>query len=145
MVPRSELAKHVQIVLTDRTELSKGREFGVMSAQTWRIADLFAKHAFLLNGLGWGGMPVYAVKDDLESGRLVELPIEEAPGSGFKLPMSAAYRSDDPPGPAGRWLIERLRERSRAEPETARTSKVTGSRSRKKQKPPAGRQRHRSR
>jgi DNA-binding transcriptional LysR family regulator len=48
-IAKSELAKHVQLVLTDRTSLSKGREFGVMSPQTWRLADLFAKHAFLLN------------------------------------------------------------------------------------------------
>ena len=75
MIPRSELAKHVQIVLTDRSSLSNGREFGVMSTQTWRLADLFAKHAFLLNGLGWGGMPVHVVQQDIASGRLVELEI----------------------------------------------------------------------
>jgi DNA-binding transcriptional LysR family regulator len=110
VIPKSELARHVQIVLTDRSDLSKGREFGVMSAQTWRLADLFAKHAFLLNGLGWGGMPLHAVEDDLEAGRLVELQIDEFPGAGFRMPMSAAYLTDDPPGPAGRWLIERLKD-----------------------------------
>ncbi len=51
-IPRSELAKHVQLVLTDRSTISDGVEFGVMSSSTWRLADLFAKHAFLLNGLG---------------------------------------------------------------------------------------------
>jgi hypothetical protein len=43
-----------------------GREFGVRSPTTWRLADLFAKHYFLLNGLGWGGMPLHAVRKDLE-------------------------------------------------------------------------------
>jgi hypothetical protein len=37
--------------------LTAGREFGVFSPRTWRLADLGAKHAFLLAGLGWGGMP----------------------------------------------------------------------------------------
>src|SRR4030088_50236 len=55
---KSELAKHVQLVLTDRTSLSEGREFGVMSPQTWRLADLFAKHDFLISALGWGHMDV---------------------------------------------------------------------------------------
>ncbi|MBX5204049.1 LysR family transcriptional regulator [Rhizobium sp. NZLR1] len=110
VIPKSELARHVQIVLTDRSDLSNGREFGVMSTQTWRLADLFAKHAFLLNGLGWGGMPLHAVEDDLKAGRLVELQIDEFPGAGFRMPMSAAYLTDDPPGPAGRWLIERLKD-----------------------------------
>lgn len=108
-IPRTELSRHVQLVLTDRTDLSEGREFGVLSSQTWRLADLFAKHTFLLNGLGWGGMPFHAVKADIDSGRLVELAIEDVPAGGLQLPISAAYRSNEPPGPAGRWLIERLR------------------------------------
>ena len=107
-IPRSELSKHVQLVLTDRTDLSQGREFGVISPNTWRLADLFAKQTFLINGLGWGGMPAHVVKADIDEGRLVSLLIEDIPASGLKLPMSIAYRADDPPGPAGRWLIERL-------------------------------------
>ena len=117
IIPKSELTKHVQLVLTDRSTLSKGREFGVMSPSTWRLADLFAKHAFLLNGLGWGGMPMHAVKDDLAAGRLVELRIEDMPASEMILPMSAAYPSAAPPGPAGRWLIERLKLCSVGRPE----------------------------
>lgn len=108
-IPKSELAKHVQLVLTDRSELSAGREFGVMSSSTWRLADLFAKHAFLLSGLGWGGMPLHAVQRDLAEGRLVELSIEDVPPGGLILPMSAVYPTSAPPGPAGRWLIERLK------------------------------------
>ena len=54
-------------------------------------------------------MPVHVVQQDIASGRLVELEIGEAPGSGFVLRMSAAYRTDEPPGPAGRWWIEQLK------------------------------------
>lgn len=110
MIPSAVLAEHVQLVLTDRSELSKGREFGVLSPRTWRLADLGAKHAFLLSGLGWGGMPLDAVSDDISNGKLVRLEIAAAPRSGLRLPMSAVYRSDTPPGPAGRWLIARLRD-----------------------------------
>jgi DNA-binding transcriptional LysR family regulator len=109
VVPKTELAKHVQLVLTDRSDLTAGREFGVMSPLTWRLGDLFAKHAFLLKGLGWGGMPLHAVKRDLLEGRVVKLSIEDLPEEGLILPMSAAYLTAKPPGPAGRWLIERLR------------------------------------
>ncbi len=108
-IPKQELAKHVQLVLTDRSELTRGRDFGVMSPMTWRLSDLYAKHAFLLKGLGWGGMPVHAVRQDLRDGRLVQLPIEDLPGEGLVLPMAAAYLTAKPPGPAGRWFIERLR------------------------------------
>jgi DNA-binding transcriptional LysR family regulator len=110
VVPKTELAKHVQLVLTDRSELTAGREFGVMSPFTWRLGDLFAKHAFLLKGLGWGGMPEHAVKRDLLEGRLAKLSIEDLPEDAMILPMSAVYLTAKPPGPAGRWLIERLRQ-----------------------------------
>jgi DNA-binding transcriptional LysR family regulator len=110
VIPKTELAKHVQLVLTDRSELTVGREFGVMSPLTWRLGDLFAKHAFLLKGLGWGGMPFHAVKQDLLDGRLVKLSIEDLAEESLILPMSAAYLTAKPPGPAGRWLIERLKQ-----------------------------------
>ncbi|ANE74287.1 LysR family transcriptional regulator [Dickeya solani] len=107
-IPRQELARHVQLVLTDRSEHSRGREFGVMSPKTWRLADLFAKHAFLLNGLGWGGMPMHTIQSDLDSGRLVKLTIEDEPVNEPSMLMSAVYRIDNQPGPAGRWLIEHM-------------------------------------
>ena len=109
-IPKAELAKHVQLVLTDRSELTAGREFGVMSPLTWRLGDLFAKHAFLLKGLGWGGMPLHAVEQDLQAGRLIRLSIEDLAAEGLILPMSAVYLTAQPPGPAGRWLIERLKQ-----------------------------------
>jgi DNA-binding transcriptional LysR family regulator len=116
VIPKTELAKHVQLVLTDRSELTAGREFGVLSPLTWRLGDLFAKHAFLLKGLGWGGMPVHAVKQDLLEGRLVKLSIEDLAEESLILPMSAAYLTAKPPGPAGRWLIERLKQCSGQKP-----------------------------
>jgi DNA-binding transcriptional LysR family regulator len=121
VIPKTELAKHLQLVLTDRSELSAGREFGVMSPTTWRFADLGAKHAFLLNGLGWGGMPLLAVEEDISSGRLVELSVEDVPPGGAVMPMLAVYPSAAPPGPAGRWLIERLKKcpEARAQAERA--------------------------
>ena len=108
-ISKSELAKHVQLVLTDRSELSAGREFGVMSPSTWRLADLFAKHAFLLNGLGWGSMPLHTIASDIAAGRLVPLMVEDVPSGVLTLQMSAVYPTSAPPGPAGRWLIERLK------------------------------------
>jgi DNA-binding transcriptional LysR family regulator len=109
-IPRSELAQHTQLVLSDRSTLSQGKEFGVLSPKTWRFADLGAKHAFLRAGLGWGSMPYTMVEADLAEGKLVELSIEDAWPQGNLLPMLAVHRTDNPPGPAGRWLIQRLKE-----------------------------------
>jgi hypothetical protein len=40
VISKADLAKHVQLVLTDRSELTRGREFGVMSPLTWRLIAL---------------------------------------------------------------------------------------------------------
>jgi DNA-binding transcriptional LysR family regulator len=108
-IPARVLAQHRQLVLTDRSELSQGKEFGVFSANTWRLADLGAKHAFLRAGLGWGGMPLDAIKRDLAKRSLVKIRLEDLPEDHLAMAMSAVFRSDRPPGPAGRWLIERLK------------------------------------
>jgi len=128
-IPKEKLGKHTQIVLTDRSELSSGREMGMMSPTTWRLADLFAKHHFLLNGLGWGGMPLHIVQKDLSEGKLAVLAIEDVPPDGLILAMSAVWQTKTPPGPAGRWFIERLKQIPVAEVKVPRA--VTG----KKTKP----------
>jgi DNA-binding transcriptional LysR family regulator len=106
---RAELNRHVQLVLTDRSTLTAGREFGVMSQQVWRLADLGAKHAFLRAGLGWGSMPLHMLEQDLADGSLVRLSIRAHPLLGTAFSMHAIWLKDQPPGPAGRWFVERLK------------------------------------
>jgi DNA-binding transcriptional LysR family regulator len=107
-VPLALLRQHVQLVLTDRSELSQGRDFGVLSPNTWRLADLGAKLAFLRAGLGWGTMPREAIAADLAQRTLTILVLEDGPRQ-FVMPMSIVYPTAAPPGRAGRWLIERLK------------------------------------
>jgi DNA-binding transcriptional LysR family regulator len=109
-IPRHEMAKHLQLVLTDRSELMSGRDFGVVASSTWRLADLSTKYAFLKDGIGWGGMPLHMVENDVASGTLVVLNDDDVPPGGFMLTMSAYHRSSDPPGPAGRWFIDQLKD-----------------------------------
>ena len=105
-----DLRDHLQLVLTDRSELTKGRDSGVVSVRTWRLADLGAKHAMLLAGMGWGNMPLHMVSSDLAAGRLTELEIARWP-KHIRPPTIATaivHRLDLPPGPAGAWLLKRL-------------------------------------
>jgi DNA-binding transcriptional LysR family regulator len=108
-LPVNALKQHVQLVLSDRSSLTEGKDLGVISPKTWRLSDLGAKHAFLRAGLGWGGMPLHLVEADLADGSLVQLTLAES-AAPATFPMSAIYRTDNPPGPAGRWLIERLKQ-----------------------------------
>ncbi|MDC8759529.1 LysR family transcriptional regulator [Janthinobacterium fluminis] len=110
VIAHSVAAAHVQLVLTDRSTLTEGRHFGVLAAQTWRLADLGAKHAFLLAGLGWGSMPLPMVADDLARGALMQIELEPDPAVGPVFSMRAIHRKDAPPGPAGRWFIKRLKQ-----------------------------------
>lgn len=107
-----ELEEHVQLVLTDRTTLTEGKMFGVLSPLIWRLADLGAKHAFLRAGFGWGHMPVPMVHDDIVSGELVPLRIEHFQPHTPPIAMFAIYRKDTPPGFAGRWFLDRLKHSS---------------------------------
>lgn len=113
-VPRAEAARHTQLVLTDRSTLTAGRSFGVVSANVWRLADLGSKHAFLRAGLGWGHMPLHMVQGDLDGGTLQRLELEAVPVAGSGIAMHALHLKEQAPGPAGRWFIGRLRGRDSA-------------------------------
>ncbi|BCQ53252.1 LysR family transcriptional regulator [Burkholderia gladioli] len=100
------LLDETQLVLTDRSSLTDGVDYGVQGKNIWRLADLGAKHAFLRAGLGWGHMPLWLISEDLKEGRLVRIELE-GPSAGV-MPFQAAYLADRLPGPAGRWLLERF-------------------------------------
>ena len=102
------LVDHVQLVLTDRSALSAGRDYGVLSARTWRLADLGAKHAMLLAGLGWGNMPAHLVKDDIAQGRLKVIRPAEFEAGAVHLVMCAAFLAEHRLGPAGQWMVAHL-------------------------------------
>lgn len=105
--------EHVQLVLTDRSSLTQGRDIAVVGTSTWRLADLSSKHMLLKAGIGWGNMPMPMIENDLATGKLVVIEMPDNIGGDYA--MDAIYRTDTPPGPAGSWLIERLRKQADAE------------------------------
>jgi DNA-binding transcriptional LysR family regulator len=109
IVPQSELQRHVQLVLTDRSTLSQGQSYGVFSKNVWRFADMGARHAFLRAGFGFGNMPRFMVDDDIAGGKLRAIRIGLPRNLKPLMPMRVVYRADAPPGPAGRWLIDHLK------------------------------------
>ena len=109
LIVPGDIRRHLQLVLTDRSKLTEGRDFSVLSDRTWRLADLGAKHALLLEGIGWGNMPAHAIADDLSAGRLVELSVPDSPRVKYNLNL--LWRKDSRPGPASCWLLEALVDR----------------------------------
>jgi DNA-binding transcriptional LysR family regulator len=108
-VPLSILAKHIQITHVDPSDIPGGFERRLKIPRVWRLSHLGAKLAFLRAGFGFGALPLHFIEADLASGRLVEITTEDAPFGGLLVEMWAVYRTDSPPGPAGRWFIDRLR------------------------------------
>jgi DNA-binding transcriptional LysR family regulator len=109
-IPLEALRDELQLVLTDRSALTQGKDFSVFSVKTWRLADLGARHELLRAGLGWGSMPRHMIEEDLAEGRLVKLDVRRPDGSS-RLPRPAAVlarRKDKVLGPAGAWLATRL-------------------------------------
>ncbi|MES1973057.1 MAG: LysR family transcriptional regulator [Pseudomonadota bacterium] len=97
---------YVQLVLTDRSPLTEGQDFSVMSPRTWRLADLGAKHALLREGIGWGNMPLPLIQPDLIAGTLKRLAMPDHPGGTYR--FAGVFRRDTPPGPAASWLLDQF-------------------------------------
>lgn len=105
-IPTAVLREHLQLVVTDRSSLTEGRDFGVTGLRDWRLGDLGSKHALLVGGLGWGNMPEHTILRDLAEGRLVRLHTQE--GHELEYPLFAIHRGDDELGPAGKWLRQQF-------------------------------------
>jgi len=113
-IPTAVLAEHIQLAHIDPSNISRNisRDFGarLQVPKVWRLSHLGAKLAFLRAGLGFGSLPLHMVEADLASGELVQIATENASPGGHVIAMWAVYRTDSPPGPAGRWFIDRLRQ-----------------------------------
>jgi DNA-binding transcriptional LysR family regulator len=107
-VRQEELRDHVQLVVTDPSQRTKGKDFGVFAYRTWRLTDMHTKHLMLREGIGWGSLPPWMIADDLAQGRLVKLELEAF--SGARGPLYAMHRNDRNPGPAASWLIAALKD-----------------------------------
>jgi len=68
-----DLREHIHVVVRDYGS-SIEAEGEHSSGGTLSLADVFTKHRALLLGLGFGWMPLYLVREDLESCKLTEVP-----------------------------------------------------------------------
>jgi DNA-binding transcriptional LysR family regulator len=109
-IPITILSEHIQLSHIDPSDLSRVFAARASFPRIWRLSHLGAKLAFLRAGFGFGGMPLHAIEGDLASGALVQITPEDAPPGGHVVEMAAVYRNDSPPGPAGRWFIDRLKQ-----------------------------------
>jgi DNA-binding transcriptional LysR family regulator len=109
-IDAAALAGNVQIVLAEhRHEGQRASEDrGVFSARTWRVVDLPTKQALILGGLGWGHIPEHVAREDLRTGRLVELHLDAWGSVAPRRSLVLVWRRGAVMGPVARWAQERL-------------------------------------
>jgi DNA-binding transcriptional LysR family regulator len=110
-IDAATLDQAVQIVLGEhRHDAERGDDQGVLSARTWRVVDLATKQALIAGGLGWGHMPEHLVREDLRTGRLVELPLDAWGAVAPRRSLVLVWRRNAVMGPLAQWAQDRLSE-----------------------------------
>lgn len=132
-----------QIVLSDRSALTAGRDFRVIGERTWRVADQGVKRALIRAGFGWGSLPEHVARADLQAGLLVELSLAAWPAGPDRVELFALHRPRQALGPAARWLIERLREPAPSPVEPRAPAAGSGARRRRQRSTETARRRTR--
>lgn len=107
----ADVEPHIQLVLSDPVD-ADGGNYGLASARRWRFVDLGRRMDFLLAGFGWCRMPDHLIAAPVASGLLKTFQIVDAPMPTEGLTIHAAHLRDLALGPAGRWLLEDLRQRA---------------------------------
>ena len=105
-VTDAALADHRQLVPSSRAGL---RYANALVHDTWDVTDLPARYAMIRAGLGWGTVPAWLSRDDLRTGRIKVLALRSRGAEAMRVPLYVIHRATEPPGPAGQWVLRRLR------------------------------------
>ena len=116
-VDRQRLCTFVEILVADsgnRDEAPPHPLSQVGSPRQLEVSDFHVKRQALLQGIGFGWLPVHLAADALAKGELVPLRFEE--GSRYWLEPALYHRRDVPLGPAARAVRALLLAEMRTEP-----------------------------
>jgi DNA-binding transcriptional LysR family regulator len=109
-VDLNELQQHIELSVHDSSDQDlysvEHMHFG--GERIFYLSDFKSKKQALLQGIGFGWMPHYLVKKELESKQLMEVNYEH--GSRFSFTPHLVWRSEKPLGKTGQKFIQRLLE-----------------------------------
>ena len=81
-VPMEVMKEYVQVILKDSSNQPPSASYGVLEdGRQWKVNDQHVKKEIIVEGMGWGSLPEYMIADELKSGKLVPLHIENYYGS----------------------------------------------------------------
>jgi len=96
----------VQVILRDSAQQPGRDYFVVQGAPSWTVADQHTKKELILQGMGWGHMPLHLIDKELRNGKLLSLE-----GRHFKrtrIDIVAARLRRRPTGPVAEALWRSL-------------------------------------
>ncbi len=76
----AEMQSELQVVVADTVggDFEQSRDV-TPGGRRWTVSDFATKKAILLSGLGWGGMPLHLIQNELDQDRLAPLTVEGFP------------------------------------------------------------------
>jgi len=94
---------YVQCVIRDTARQNVPRDyFLIEGTRKWTVSDQLMKRELILQGMGWGHLPEYLIKQDLRAGRL--LAITGKYFKGGRAELVAARLRNAPHGPVAKRL-----------------------------------------
>lgn len=106
---RQHMQGYVQVIVsgTGGAAFDQSRDL-LSGGQRWNVSDLVTKKSVILAGLGWGGMPVHMIEEELERGELVPLSVDSFPPRHTEI--FAIRRRDKPLGRVAAEIWNALRD-----------------------------------
>lgn len=78
LVSVTELKDEYQIVVQDSGQSSQGVNYSVQTGQRcWYVNDFSTKKTLIMSGIGWGRLPDYMIKEELEQHTLAALTMDD--------------------------------------------------------------------
>jgi DNA-binding transcriptional LysR family regulator len=106
-----QMRDYVQCVIRDTARRPPSRDyFLVEGARSWTVSDQLMKRELILQGMGWGHMPLYLVEEDIGAGRLLDISGRYLKGG--RAEIVAARRREAPHGPVARRLWRYVEEQA---------------------------------
>ena len=104
MLTLDDMRDSVQVVVRDSSRKPPQHSFGYLTeSRHWFVTDHFAKKEILLAGMGWGRLQEHLITEELASGRLVPLTIENYQ-STMEVKICVARMRGKPVGPVAKTL-----------------------------------------
>ncbi len=110
----ARLAEHVELMVEDSSRRGVGRtgRLALGSPHVFSLSDFHSKRDALLEGVGYGWMPIHLVGDDSAAGRLAPVGFEE--GDRHVFVPHRVHRRAQPLGRAARLFLDLLDEEDTA-------------------------------